>query len=173
LLVIAEDIRGWKGKPKELVAYLTEKIAGNTELFPEVIELLKVGSKVEKGTCADILKHVSAAKPELLAPFIDDLIPYINYDLPRVKWGVPEALANVSAKYPVEAAKAIPKLLLNTGDESTVVRWCAAFAITEIAKNSPSEQKMLVPKMQQLAQAENNNGVKNVYLKALKKINKK
>lgn len=171
--MIAEDIRGWKGKPKELVAYLTEKIAGNEAFFGEVIELLKTGSKVDKGTCADILKHVSAVKPELVAPYIDDLIPYINYDLPRVKWGIPEALGNVSAKYPVEAAKAIPKLLINTADESTVVRWCAAFAISEIAKNNPLAQKALIPKMQALAAAENNSGVKNVYVKALKKINKK
>lgn len=172
--MIAEDIRGWNGKPKELVAFVTEKVTANPALFPEIIALLKSGSKVEKGTCADILKHVSAANPELVAPYIDDLLAYINYDLPRVKWGIPETLGNVSAKYPVEAAKAIPNLLKNTSDDSTVVRWCAAFAITEIAKNSGREQqKLLTPKMQALAETEDNNGVKNVYLKALKKIERK
>jgi hypothetical protein len=172
ILGIAGEIRGWSGKPKELVTFLTEKIASNDALFPELIEVLKSGSKVEKGTCADVLKHVSAVKPELLVPYIDDLIAYINYDLPRVKWGIPEAIGNLSVQYPAEAEKAIPKLLINTKDESTVVRWCAAFALSEIAKNSTSARVILVPKMQEIAKEEGNSGVKNVYLKALKKISK-
>jgi len=169
-LEIADEIKSWKGKPKELVTFLTEKISSNNALFPQVINLLKTGSKVEKGTSADIIEEVSIGNPELVAPYIDDLIGYINYDLPRVKWGIPQAMGNLSKKYPLEAEKAIPKLLVNTKDESTVVKWCAAFAISEIAKNNPSAQATLVAKMQEIAKAEKNNGVRNIYLKALKKI---
>lgn len=167
---IEKEIKNWKGKPKELLTFLTEKIATDNGLFPQVINLLKTGSKVEKGTSADIIEQVSIDKPELVAPYFDELIDYINYDLPRVKWGIPQAIGNLSKKYPIEAEKAIPKLLINTKDESTVVKWCAAFAISEIAKNNVSAQSILVPKMQEIAEAEKNNGVRNVYLKALKKI---
>ncbi len=170
---IAEEIKSWKGKPKELVIFLTEKIARDNSLFPKVINLLKTGSKVEKGTSADIIEQLSIDNPELVAPYINDLIDYINYDLPRVKWGIPQAIGNLSKKYPIEAEKAIPKLLINTKDESTVVKWCAAFATSEIAKNNTSAQSMLLPKMQEIAEAEKNNGVKNVYLKAIKKITSK
>lgn len=171
-MAIAGEIRGWKGKPKDLVAFLTEKIANNPALFPELIEILRTGSKVEKGTCADIMKHLSTLKPEIMQPYISDLIGFINYGLPRVKWGIPEAIGNLSAKYPAETEKAIPKLLINTKDESTVVRWCAAFAISEIAKNNRSAQRALVAKMQDIAATEKNNGVRNVYIKALKAISK-
>ena len=91
---------------------------------------------------------------------------------PRVKWGVPESIGNLAQKFPTEVEKAVPKLLVNAKDESTVVRWCAAFALSEIAKNHPKVRKELVPKIEGIIKNEKNNGVKNVYLKALKTIKK-
>jgi hypothetical protein len=40
----------------------------------------------------------------------------------------------------------------------------------EIAKSNPATRATLVPEMNKLSKTELNNGVKNVYLKALKKI---
>jgi len=101
------------------------------------LRILKTGSDVEKGTCADVMKHISKDKPEIVVSYIDEIIEYANYRAPRVKWGVHESIGNLSQKFPKEVEKAVPKLLLSTKDESTVVRWCAAFALSEIAKNNP------------------------------------
>lgn len=169
---ILEEIRSWKGKPKELVAFLTEGMERDGKLFSQLIGILRTGSDVEKGTCADIMKHVSKDKPEILVTYVDVIIEYINYKAPRVKWGVQESIGNMAQRFPKEVEKAIPKLLANTKDESTVVRWCAAFALSEIAKNNPRVRKELVPKIEGIIKNEKNNGVKNVYLKALKTINK-
>ena len=169
---ILEEIRSWKSKPKELVAFLTESMEKDEKLFSQLIEILRTGSDVEKGTCADIMKHVSKDKPEILVTYVDDIVEYINYKAPRVKWGVQESIGNMAQRFPKEVEKAIPKLLANTKDESTVVRWCAAFALSEIAKNNPRVRKELVPKIEGIIKNEKNNGVKNVYLKALKTINK-
>jgi hypothetical protein len=49
---------------------------------------------------------------------------------------------------------------------------CAAFALSEIIKNNPSVREELVPKIEGIVKSEKNNGVKNVYLKALKTISK-
>ena len=71
--------------------------------------------------------------------YIDILIEYINYTAPRVKWGVQEAIGNLAKKYPVEVAKAVPGLLKNTevtDKNNTVVRWCAAYGLTEILINN-------------------------------------
>jgi hypothetical protein len=46
------------------------------------------------------MKHVSEGKPEIILPYMDILIGYINYDIPRVKWGVQESIGNISKKYP-------------------------------------------------------------------------
>ena len=169
---VIEEIRNWEGKPKELVAFLTESIKKDEKLFSQLIEVLKTGSDVEKGTCADVMKHVSKDKPEIVVPYIDEIIAYIDYRAPRVKWGVPESIGNLAQKFPKEVEKAVPKLLVNTKDESTVVRWCAAFALSEIIKNNLSVREELVPKIEGIVKNEKNNGVKNVYLKALKTISK-
>jgi hypothetical protein len=169
---VIDEIENWKGKPKELVALLTEKIGKDRKLFSQLIDILRSGSDVEKGMVADIMKHISKDKPEIVAPYVDDIIEYITYKAPRVKWGVPEAIGNLAQKYPTKVEKAIPKLLENTKDTSTVVRWCAAFALSEIAKNNLKVRSNLVPKIENIANHEDNSGVRNVYLKAIKALKK-
>ncbi len=159
-------------KHKEKVALITRKVGNDQELLAQLFELLQTGTDVEKGTAAEVMKFVSKQNPEFMLPYIDVLIEYIDYKAPRVKWGCPESLGNIAKKYPEKVEKAIPKLFENLQDKSTVVRWCAAFALTEIAKYNSQKQKELVDKFQNLIKAEQNNGVKNVYLKALKEIEK-
>jgi hypothetical protein len=168
---VLEEIRNWDGKPKELVAFLTERIEKDGKLFPQLIEILRTGSDVEKGTCADVMKHVSKSKPEIVEPYVNDIIEYISYDAPRVKWEIQESIGNIAQEFPDKVEKAIPRLLVNTKDESTVVRWCAAFALSEVAKANTKARKELLPKINEILQKEKNSGVKNVYLKALKIIN--
>ena len=167
-----ENILTSDKKHKEKVALLTEKAKSDKNLVAELFELLKTGTDVERGTSAEVMKFVSKDKPEMMAPYIDVLIEYIDYKAPRVKWGCPESLGNLAKKYPDKVEKAIPKLFGNLKDKSTVVRWCASFALTEIAKYNSKKQKELVAKFQNLIKTEQNNGVKNVYVKALKEIEK-
>ena len=167
-----EEILQSKRKPKEKVTALVEGVKQKKIPAQALFEFFKAGTDVEKGTCADVMKHVSKDNPEIFAPYIDDIIGYINYDAPRVKWGIPESIGNISKRFPKEVEKAIPKLLTNTKDESTVIRWCAAYGLTEIAKNNPKTRKQLLPIFAEMIQKEQNNGVKNVYSKALKVIEK-
>jgi len=159
-------------KHKEKVALITEKIGSDNKLVAQLFELLKNGSDVEKGTAAEVMKFISKDKPEMIVPYVDVLIDNIDYKAPRVKWGCPESLGNLAKKYPDKVAVAIPKLLENLKDKSTVVRWCAAYALAEIAKYNSKKQKELVVKFEILIKIEQNNGVKNVYIKALKEIEK-
>ena len=168
-----EEILSSSAKHKEQVALLTEKVKSDKQLVAQLFEFLKTGNDVKKGTCAEVMKFVSKDKPEVIAPYIDVLIEYIDYKAPRVKWGAPESLGNLAQKFPEEVEKAIPKLFSNLKDKSTVVRWCAAFALTEIAKYNSSRQKELLSEFTKLIETEQNNGVKNVYLKAFKFLEKK
>jgi hypothetical protein len=65
---VTDELRTWKGKPKELIAFLTESIEKDEKQFPQLIEILKSGSDVEKGTAADVIKHVSKDKSEIVTP---------------------------------------------------------------------------------------------------------
>ena len=69
---------------------------------------------------------------------------------------------------PNKVKEAIPGLLENTNDKSTVIRWSSAFALTETAKGSKEAQKELVPEFKEILAREDNNGVRNIYLKYLK-----
>jgi HEAT repeat protein len=151
---------------------LARSIEKDERLLSQLVEILETGSDVEKGTCADIMKHVSKDRPEILVGYVDELVEYIDYKAPRVKWGVQESIGNIAQRFPKEVEKAIPRLLANTKDESTVVRWCAAFALSEMVKNNPKARNELLPRIEGLVKNEKNNGVKNVYLKALETINK-
>lgn len=167
-----EEILKSKLKPKEKVSALVKAVEQKEVSAKEFIDFFKEASNVEKGTCADVMKHVSKDNPEILGPYIHDLIEYINYDTPRVKWGVPEAIGNLSEKYPQEVEEAIPKLLKNVKEDSTVIRWCAAYALTEIVKNNPKTRKQLIPLFEEISKTEQNNGVQNVYQKVLKLLDK-
>ena len=93
---IIDEIRGWKGKPKELVASLTKSVKEDKTLFAQLVDCLKNGSDVEKGTCADVMKNVTKDEPQIAIPYINEMIEYINYKAPRVKWGISEAIAALS-----------------------------------------------------------------------------
>ncbi|MCG2791701.1 MAG: hypothetical protein L6305_08150 [Actinomycetia bacterium] len=170
-----EEIVQSKLKPKEIQIKLVEAVTQKKIPAGEFVAFFESASDVDKGTCADVMKHVSAANPEILAPYIDVLVDYINYRAPRVKWGVPEAIGNLARKYPEKVEKAIPNLLQNTAENkinTTVIRWCAAYGLTEIAKNNPGTRKVLLPIFSELIKKEKNNGVRNVYIKAVKVIEK-
>jgi HEAT repeat protein len=167
-----EEILKSKIKPKEKISLLTQMIKDDNSQVSYLIDLFKRGSDVEKGTCSEVMKFVSQNNPEVMLPYIDFLIEYINYDSPRVKWGIPESIGYLAKHYPRETESAIPKLLRNAKDDSTVIRWCAAFGLSEIAKYNLKNQKELVLIINELIEKEKNNGVKNVYIKALKIIEK-
>jgi hypothetical protein len=169
---IIQNILASDKKHKVKVDLITEKVRSDKKLLAELFEILKNGTDIEKGTAAEVMKFVSKENPEMMLPYIGILIDYIDYKANRVKWGCPESIGFIAKEYPDKVEKAISKLLENLKDKSTVVRWCAAFALTEIAKYNSKKQKELAEKFQDLLQKEQNNGVKNVYLKALKEIGK-
>ena len=168
-----EEILRSNIKTKEKQLKLVEVVLSNRIPIGELIAFFEAASDVNKGTCADAMKHISAAKPVILEPYIHILIRYINYPAPRVKWGIPEAIGNMAKEYPKQAAVAIPYLLVNTSDNkmnTAVIKWCAAFALGEIAKYNSETRIYLLPIFNNLINNEQNTGVKNVYRKAIKAI---
>ncbi|MEK6615488.1 MAG: hypothetical protein AABZ32_05170 [Bacteroidota bacterium] len=160
-------------KPKEKISLLTKNIKQTPKLIDELMDYFEVGTNAEKGSCFEVLKYVSESNPEIVLPYLDIVIELINDKEPKIRWQTARVVGNMAKKFPNKASNAVSNLLTNTKDKGTVVRWCAAFALTEIAKNNPKLQKELLPKINTLIKTEQNNGVKNVYIKTLKTIEKK
>jgi hypothetical protein len=159
-------------KHKAQVEAMAELAIHDKKVVAELFDILKTGNDVEKGTAAEVMKFVSKEDPDQMVPYLDILIEYIDYKAPRVRWGCPESIGYIAQKHPDPVEKAIPKLLGNLKDKSTVVRWCASFALTEIAKHNIKKQKELVLLFHKLVKTEQNSGVRNLYVKALKEIDK-
>jgi HEAT repeat protein len=170
MVTTLKEIVKSKTKHKEQVVAMAELALNDKKALSQIFDLLRTGSDVERGTAAEVFKFVSQEDTDLLVPYIDTLIEYIDYKAPRVRWGCPEAIGNMARKHADKFDKAIPKLLGNLNDSSTVVRWCAAYALTEIAKYNADKKAELVVLLRTLIEKENNNGVRNLYAKALKKI---
>jgi HEAT repeat protein len=158
---------------KEQVAVMARMALASRKSLAQLFSVLRTGNAVEKGTAAEVMKFVSQEKPEIMLPYVDALIGNIDDTVPRVRWGCPEAIGNIAKKYPQEVEGAIPKLRKNLNDESTVVRWCAAYALSEIAMNHSGKQEELRIFFRRKIKTEKNNGVRNVFLKALKAISRK
>jgi HEAT repeat protein len=55
-------------------------------------------------------------------------------------------------------------------NNTTVIRWCAAYALGEIARNNPDTWEELLPVFENLSSQEENSGVRKVYQKTLKEL---
>lgn len=81
-------------------------------------------------------------------------------------------VGNISHKFPNDLGEAIEKLLLNTKDEGTVVRWSSAYALSKIIVIPKYANSELFEKLTEICDCEEENGVKSQYIKALKKASK-
>jgi hypothetical protein len=167
-----EEIFAIKTKPKELTLLLAKELLSDETLLGQMMEYYEKAKDSGKGTCMAALTEISKEKPKAIEPFIGFIISQINHNAPRVKWESSQVIANMARDYPEQAKRAIPMLLENINDEGTVVKWSAAFALTEIAKSNPETQKQLLPIFREIIGKEENNGVRNIYVKAMKKLEK-
>ena len=168
-----EEILQSKLKPKEKITLLAKEIKKDKKFVDEIVSYFESAPAGDQGHLIESLEYASQDSPELVAPYVDFVIEHLEDKAPRVKWECARIIANLALKFSDKTEKAIPALLKNAKDKGTVVRWSVALALGEIAKSNSSIQKTLLPKMKELVKKETNNGVKNVYLKALKVLEKK
>ena len=76
----------------------------------------------------------------------------------------------MAADYPDEVDEFIDPLLQNTQNSGTVVRWGSAYALSRIIVLERYKNSVLVDTVREIFEAEQENGVKNQYAKALKRI---
>jgi HEAT repeat protein len=169
---ILSRIRGWEGKPKELNERLVSEVEKDRRLVADIFNALEAGNDKEKGVCLEVLETVTQKHPDWCADRLPAVIKFIDHKAPRVKWESSRVVANLAPRFPEEAAEAIPMLLANASDKGTVVRWSAAFALGEIIKHNEKEKKSLLARVDAILKKENNSGVRNVYLKAMKALEK-
>lgn len=76
----------------------------------------------------------------------------------------------MASTYPDQLDDAIAALLVNTENEGTVVRWSSAYALSRIIVLKRYSESELVQQIRDICESETENGVRNQYVKALKKL---
>lgn len=99
-------------------------------------------------------------------------IKYILSESNSVKREASRIVGNISHKFPNDLDNAIEKLLINSNDQGTVVRWSSAYALSRIILIPQYANSELFDKLTEMCNCENESGVKNQYEKALKKASK-
>jgi HEAT repeat protein len=159
-------------KPKMKVTLLANEIKKDESLVDDLVNIFESLSTGEQGHLMESLEYATQEQPETAASQIGFVIQHLGHPAPRIKWESSRIIANMAFKFPDLTEQAIPDLLKNTEDPGTVVRWSTAFALGEIAKESITAQETLIPIMKDQVEKEKNNGVRNVYRKALSWIEK-
>lgn len=164
-----EEILSSKAKPKDKLDQLSKAILAKDILLEEIVDHYRDASTSEKGYLVESLEYVSQEKPEMIEPIVDFVIDNINFpDAPRVRWEAARVIANLASLNLKRLKEAFDPLLENTKDKGTVVRWSAALALTELAKNSPAVASKFDKVVAKLERAEENKGVRNHYINYLK-----
>lgn len=81
-------------------------------------------------------------------------------------------VGNLASKYPQAVRDCIPTLLDNAKDDGTVIRWSSAYALSRIILLKEYYDTELYEELVSICDNEQENGVRNQYIKAFKKIKK-
>ncbi len=158
-----------KAKPK--VEAISKMLLDKTVSVSELIKVAKDSKEKEKGTCIESLEFATRTKPDIASSAVLAFVTEtLTDEAPRVKWESAKVIGNIAHLFPTKLDNAISNLLANSEYSGTVVRWAAAFALGEIVKLKTKRNKDLVPAIEAIMKRDENNAIKKIYQKALKKV---
>lgn len=121
----------------------------------------------------EAVEEVSRSKEFSLEPsYLDLAEKYIVSSDNSCKREASRIVGNLATTFPTKIESAIPPLLQNTENDSTVIRWASAYALSRIILIPNYAKSPLFEQISDLCAKENESGVKNQYSKALKKAEK-
>ena len=165
-LISDESVRA-----KEKASMLSEMIAEKPAIIPEIIDCAKVLKDSDKAIVLEAFEYISKNNHGLIEKEVLDFASNnLESKASRVKWESAKVIGNTISQFPEKAEEVAPLLLSNTDDDSTVVRWSMAFALSEILKLRLSINKELIPSVTEIMEKEGKASIKKIYSRALKKI---
>jgi HEAT repeat protein len=158
-------------KPKAKTEVICNLILENTLSTSALIEYAQTAKDTEKATCIEALEYATK-KQDTIADIncIKFVAQALTEKSPRIKWESAKAIGNIAHLYPDKLDTAIKNLLINAAHSGTVVRWSTAYALGEIIKTGHIKTKILIPAIENIAEQEEKNSIKKIYLSALKQI---
>lgn len=158
-------------KAKDKTVQFSQLLLQGKLLSNELIQAAKSQNDADRATIIEALEFATKTKPGILTDKdFDFVVNSLADPAPRVKWESAKVIGNCVQTFPTKLKKAIPSLLENSEHKGTVVRWSAAYALSAIIQCKTSLNKELVPAVEAIIKREEQNSIKKIYLRALKKV---
>lgn len=172
-MIISDILADKQRKPKEKVQDIANLLLGSELKMDQILEFAHNAKAPLRGACIEAIEMASQRNAALVdANTFEFMIQNLGHKAPRVKWESARVIGNTAHLHTALLGEAIRGLLNNTEHPGTVVRWSAAYALAQITALDTGRNKDLLPAMEAIASREENNGVKKIYLQALKKWRK-
>ena len=169
--IISETLK-FEMPPKEKVLLLVKQIRDRSDLLLEMSDYCQNAADADKAICLASVNHITKDDPTFVQNHLDFVIGQLDSKSAQVKLEAGEIIASAAKAFPDQVTKAIPRLMEISKDEASIVRWGAAFSLTEIAKNNPKTRKELIRFFKAEAKKEKMSSVRNLYLDALTALGK-
>lgn len=173
-MLIQEILSDKNLKPKQKTELLVENFNSNIININLLLDFASKAKDSDKATCIEVLEFATKMDPKVgNLECLNFAAENLKSKAPRVKWESAKVIGNIAHLFPDELEEAIKNLLDNTEHSGTVVRWSAAYALGEIIKTKHSKTAILIPAIKNIADNEEKNSIKKIYLAALKKVESK
>ncbi|MCK9199285.1 MAG: HEAT repeat domain-containing protein, partial [Bacilli bacterium] len=138
-----------------------------------IIEICKTLKDSEIAYCMEAIEAVTNSNPEISnIEYLKLASSYIDSKSNSLKRESARVIGNIAMLYPNDLDKPIKSLLNNANDNGTVVRWSAAYALSRIIILPEYANSKLYNQLVEICEKEEKNSIKNIYLKAFKKLKK-
>lgn len=145
--MVLEDLSSQRGQRDQSA---NRALAARCLASPELIEQVMTGlGQADPAIIADsagALATVAEARPDLVAPHADRLIPLLDHATSKVRWQAMQALALVAGHRPDLIGPLLPRLMATVeADSSVIARDKAVDAIATYAGTSPAAAHEAIP----------------------------
>lgn len=116
------------------------------ELLLEIAQGLHHEQAALAADCAEVLTKVAEARPELVVPYVDALLPLLTHKTTRVRWEAMHAVALTAGLIPETITPLLPRLReIIEHDKSTIVRDYAVETLCNYAKAGEEPARLAAP----------------------------
>ncbi len=166
---VAELLKKKDLKAKEKTELLAEALMSGILAFPDIIQFASTAKEPAKATCMEALEYATSQKPEIATPdVLEFAASHLQAKAPRLKWESAKVIGNIAHLFSAQLDTAVVGLLNNSKDDSTVVRWSSAYALTRIVSLPSYSNDPFQSKLSTNLESEDKDSIKKMYTKALK-----
>lgn len=132
---------------------VVNEVQGSPDLFDVLFEGMQHQDPVIRMRCADAVEKISADRPELLAPYRDNLLdPVARCPQQEVRWHVAQMVSRLTWT-DAERGRWVNILLNYLEDNSKIVKVSAMQALVDLARRDPKLPSRLVPVLREFVES--------------------